>query len=142
MINIHGATLSNVVANLPLKAARITATSQPVNTALVQQWIESASGQINALLARHNMETLGEDEQHLVRAGIEAFAGAMALGKFGADSDTRKPFWDIWNGCRKTVRETPQDLGNSMLPEDAIITNIDLEDPTRTSWTSKTFGGW
>lgn len=142
MIDLHGASVEGVLNQLPLKPSLITASSTPVSTALIETWIEQGAGQINALLARHNMDFLGADEEMLVKAGIEAYAAAMALLKFGADEAVRRPFWEIWIDCRRVVRETPQDLGHSMRSEDVIKTNIDLSDPPTKRWASKTFGGW
>lgn len=140
----HSVTVTDVLEAIPVKSSRVGATTDPVSTGMIEKWIESAAGQLNAMLQRHGIDptSLGDDETELIQSGIIAFAAAMALVKFGGAQDLRSVHFDTWKDVKKTIREQPQDLGNSQKATAVIKSNIDTANPTRKDWDSDNFGGW
>lgn len=140
----HSVTAGDVTRQLPVKSSRIGAATEPVSTTDLEDWIAEGAGQANAILSRHGIDptTLGADEAETVRAGIIAYAAAKTLQSMGAPSDVTSRFWETWGSVRKTLRESPQDLGDAQKSTDAIKSNIDPTDPTEKNWDTSGFGGW
>jgi hypothetical protein len=140
----HDVAAQDVLDELTFNTEHVGATTSPLSTTMIDQWVIQAAGQLNAIMTRHAIDptTLGDDEAELVRAGVIAYAAAKALTRtHGAEADVRRQ-WETWGSVRKTLRETPQDLGASQLAENQIVSNIDVDNPTPKRWNSANFGGW
>lgn len=140
----HSVTAQDVLDELPQRTAHVTATSEPLNTTQIERWVSQASGQLNAIMARHGIDptTLGNDESELVRSGIIAYAAAKSLTRANAaDADVRRQ-WETWGSVRKTLRDSPQDLGDSQKAENQIGSNVDPANPTPKKWGTDGFKGW
>lgn len=140
----HDVTAQDVLDDLPYVTKHITATSEPLSTTLIERWVTQGAGQLNAIMTRHGIDptTLGDDESELVRSGIIAYALAKSLQKRDADDAEIDRAWETWGSVRKTLRELPQDLGDSENADAVIISNVDADDPTVKRWDSDGFGGW
>lgn len=126
MINTHDVTATMVLNGLPFASGTVTATSVGLNTVMLDEWIEEASGILNSLLKKHAIDpdNLTEDSKALVQTGIKAYAQAQALMKRQFPDIQIQAKMSIWNEVKKTLRETPADLGDSQNTSAAIVTNV------------------
>lgn len=141
----HNVTPTDVLDELPVQTSKVTATSTGANTAKLEQWINQAAGQLNAILSRHGIDPTGlnDDEEELIRSGILAYAAAKAAPHIsGVSSDAISRYWETWGSVRKTARDNPQDLGADEDPAASVSSNIDTDAPTSSQWNADGFGGW
>ena len=141
----HSVTAQNVLDELPVQTSKITATSNRINTSKVTDWIERASGVLNALLTKAGIDptSLGDDESELVRSGIIAYAaGQASVVMQNIPADVRSSYWDDWKDVKKILRESPQELGSAQDATDIIVSNIDPTDATTKEWDTDGFGGF
>ena len=126
MINTHDVTSTMVLNGLPFASGTVTSTSVGLNTVMLEEWIEEASGILNSLLKKHAIapEDLTDDSKALVQTGIKAYARAQALMKRQFSDIQVQAQMSIWNEVKKTIRETPADLGDSQNTSAAIVTNV------------------
>lgn len=118
----------------------ITASSSGVNTSQIEDLIERAAGQLNALLDAHGMDPgdLGTDETRLVQAGIVAYAVGRTLHRVGRHEEARV-YDEEWNFVREELSERPSSLGESREAAPGPRSNVSST-PAR-KW-GKNFKGW
>jgi hypothetical protein len=78
-----------------------------------------------------------------VQAGIIAYAAAKAAPHVPGISDQQiDRYWEEWGSVRKTLRESPDELGKSHAASSSIKSNIDPDEPTHRKFDADGFGGW
>jgi hypothetical protein len=139
----HNVDAQDVLDELPVQNSKVTATSNSLNTTKIEEWINRASGTVNALLNRVGVDPtqLGDDEAEFVRGAIIAYACARSAIVVPTISESvRESFWDTWKDARRTLKDSPQDLGKSQ--SSPIKSNVDTQEPTEKKWDSSNFRGW
>ncbi|MGI9589214.1 MAG: hypothetical protein ACR2MR_13585 [Dietzia maris] len=126
MIITHDVTATMVLNGLPFASGTVTTTSAGLNTVIIDEWIEEAAGILNNLLHKHDIDpaNLEDDSKALVQTGIKAYARAQALMKRQFSDVQIQSQMSIWNEVKKTIRETPGDLGKAQNTAASIVTNI------------------
>lgn len=138
----HGVTASAVIEDrLPFASGTITASSEGLSTSTIEGYITRAAGIINTLLERNGIdpENLGSNETELIKEAITAYVLASALERRQWDRDEVQRAWEAWHSLRKTIRESPSDLGKADV-QGSIQTNVDTSSDAN-SWGSH-FKGW
>lgn len=130
----HAVTASAIVARLPLKPGAVGGASSPLSTTVIDEWIDEAAGQLNALLQRHGVDPadIGGDTLSLVQTGIRAYVTARALSHRGFPPEQVNQQWETWNLVRQTLREDPQSLGDDQPADAQVVSNVDPSNPTVT----------
>lgn len=148
-VTTFGVSAQDVLNTLPADTSNVTPTSNGLNTAQVEDFIERASGQVSATLVRHGIDpaALGDNERELVRDAVIAYAAAYSLERIGGAQDQITRRLDEWRGLIKLLRDQPQNLGASQDATTAqkVRSNIDpsaRRPEDRRRWNSRNFSGW
>lgn len=146
--NIHKVVAANAVGDEVAvldsypggQSVGITASSSGVNTAQIEDLIERAAGQLNALLDTHGMDPddLGTDETRMVQAGIVAYAVGRTLHRVGRHEDARV-YDDEWAFVRQELAERPSSMGEAR--EEAPDPRSNVSSTPARKW-GKNFKGW
>lgn len=121
----------------------ITATSQGINHAVIEQYRDQAAAILSNVLKRHGIdpELLDEDGAAQIRDAVIAYTIAKCLLKMGR-LDQSKLYLDQFDLARRTLRDMPQDLGNNQQAAQQVHTSIPDEPRERDMWSSQEGSGW
>lgn len=102
----------------------IGASSTPVTTSMIEEWIDRGAGQLNMILESKGISPSGLDDNgnELMRAGVIAYAKAKVLEKFNRDASRA---WEQFGSVRKTLREQEEDLGDNLDDGDIVLSNVE-----------------
>ncbi len=119
----HGVGVEDVLDRLPLAKGSVTETSQGLTTTMLESWMVTAAGILNALMERMAIDplTLGPNETQLVREGIVCFVEARALAAREYPEDRVARAHRQWDDVRRTVRDFPGDLGKSKSASSTVV---------------------
>jgi len=136
----HGVEPSDVLDTLPADTRHVTSTSAGLNLSQVQNFIDRASGVVNAQLERHGMspDTLDSNSSQLARDAILTYASAYSLERIGAGPDQIERRLREWTSLLTILRKEPQAMGAAQDAETALTTksNIprDVRGAERSQW--------
>jgi hypothetical protein len=102
-VTTHGVTTDSVLAKIAgnIDSSRISATSVPLSTGDVEEYIDEAAGEINAILTRAGLspDSLDDDTTEQVQRAIRLGAAAQVLSTLGYTggtySDLRAQYEDL-----------------------------------------------
>lgn len=137
-VNVHTVTVEDVLNRLPMAQGSVTETSKGLNTGMIESFIKTAAGILNALLNRAGAspDTLGADEIELLREGIISYAESRCLVARDYSEDKINRAYRQWEEIRKTIRDYPGDLGQAVSAGARIVSNVNTSDPTVKRWGS------
>ena len=128
----HGVEPSDVLDVIPADTRHVSATSAGLNLGQIQNFIDRASGVVNAQLVRHGMspEDLNPDSAQIARDAILTYASAYSLERIGASSDQIERRLREWSNLLTLLRKEPQAMGAAQDAPQAVITksNIPVSD--------------
>lgn len=134
----HSVTAAGIVARLPFAPGNVTSSSDALDTDTIDEWIDEAAAQLNALLQRHGIDPsdIGGDTLSIVQSGIRAYAIARALSHRNFPAERVETQWENWNRVRDMLRTEPQSLGDDQEATNQVVSNVDPDDATTTRFDS------
>lgn len=135
---------SDVLAEAPINASQVDATSEPVSTANVTTWIGEAEGILSMLCDANGITLDDASAIKVADRGIKAFTIAQILRALML-KDEAAPYWAEWLEAKDLIGNLPQVLGDDFDGSTSIASNIDTSDPksrTYVSWSSDRGDGW
>lgn len=134
----YSVTNSDVLAEVPgIDAGQIGASTEPVSTADVDQWIIDGSSQINGLLekAGHTPSSSLEEDTHAALAtAVKNYAVAKVLLVIGQTGEVYQRAWDTWMQAYSEFSNRPENLG-ATAPSRATTSSIkDADDDLADEW--------
>lgn len=126
----HGIDVAAILARYPTQdTTAITSTSKGINTVLIEALVIEASGSLNAVLRRHAIDpsALDEEATELLRGGIVAYVIAECLDKL-QKTEPAAAWRAKYDAVRRTIRDMPQDLGDSQSAVAAVPASPDYDD--------------
>lgn len=125
----YGVTNANVIAELPgMDSANFGASTEPVSTGDIDQWIDDASARINAMLDKSGIEgsaSLDADALAFIATGVKAYAVWKTCQVVGITGPLLEEAKDNWLQVHSELSNRPQSLGDAY--DDGLTTNIDTD---------------
>ena len=139
-VNVHDVTPGDVVDRLPMASGTVTSDSAGLTTGMIENWIRSAAGILNAVLRSRGIDpdNLEDEERELMREGIIAYAESKALAARDYDDEKVGRAYEHWKDTREIIREFPTDFDS----DDASNRVKSNESTTKPRWSADKFGGW
>lgn len=78
-------TVNSVIDRLPVDMSQVTATTDPVSTVAIQDWIDEASAELTSLLHSKGFseDTLPSTVRDMMKRAVRSYAASQALKAFG-----------------------------------------------------------
>lgn len=130
----HSVTAAGIVARLPFAPGNVTAATDALDTDTIDEWIDEAAAQLNALLQRHAIDPadIGGDTLSIVQSGIRAYTIARCLSHRNFPAERVEQQWETWNRVREMLRTEPQSLGDDQDATNQVVSNVDPNNATTT----------
>jgi hypothetical protein len=126
-------TASEVLGEAPFNANQVDATSEPVSTADLTEWIGEAEGILSAICDAHGITLDDTSAVKVADRGVKAFTLAQALRALGMQAQA-EPYWDEWLAMKDIVEKNTATLGEDYDAATGLPTNVDTSDPKTRRW--------
>ena len=135
-VYVYSLTYADVVNEMPgVGAENISATTQPLSTADVTQFLEDGAGKVNSMLIARGITPAADmdetDHAALVEA-VKSYAVAKSLQVIGATGPMYEQAQDRWTSVYAEYSNRPQNLGGSY----SSLTTVETDSVTVTSGTA------
>lgn len=127
----YGVTAADVQAKLPLSNP-LTATTKPVSTSDVDEFIDDADSQMSGVLrnAGISLDDLDDDTTRQVQEAIKNYAAAQALSALNVRGQLQSQMMDQWREVYQRYQQRPQLLTKRVT---RIKHNVDTDDSATTA---------
>lgn len=116
-VYVYSLTYVDVVAELPgIDAGSVTATTEPLSTAVINQYIEDGAGKLNAMLIARGVTpsaSMDETDHAALVEAVKAYATAKCLYALAATGELYAQAWERWNSVYAEYSNRPQQLGGT-----------------------------
>ena len=112
-----GVTTAEVLAKAPVDSSQISATSVPVSTSDVEDFVDDADSQMAGLLnaAGISSGSLTDDAKRQIQEAIKAYAVAELLDAMGALGRDYDKYRDKWSETYQRYANRPQMLNERVV---------------------------
>lgn len=135
-VYVYSLASSDIVAELPgVSSENISATSQPLNTGDLTQFIEDGAGKLNSVLIARGITpsaSMDETDHAALVEAVKSYAVAKALNVLGALGPMYEQAQERWQSVYAEYSNRPQNLGGSF----ASLTTVETDSVTVTSGTA------
>ena len=132
----YSLTSGDIVSELPgVSSENISATTEPLSTTDLTQFIEDGAGKLNSVLIARGITPaadMDETDHAALSAAVKAYAVAKAMRTMCATGDLYQQMQDIWNSAYAEYSNRPQNLGGSF----ASLTTVETDSVTVESGTA------
>lgn len=106
-------TINSVLDRLPIDSSQITATTEPISTVRIEDWIEEATGEVGAMLTSHGFypDDLDSDVLAIAKRAVRAYASAEGLKAFGMIGDQYSEYLGEYERIYAKFSHSPEALG-------------------------------
>lgn len=131
-VYIYGLTYTDVVAEIPrLESSNVSATTEPVSTTSIAQWLEDGAAKFNGTLSKSGitadatMATEHEDAHASVAAAVKAYAVMQVMAVLGMSGPVYDAAASRFTEIYSEISSRPQQLGAAY--SDTLVTVIDQD---------------
>lgn len=125
----HGVLAQDILRDsLPFAEGAVSETSAGLNLSMLDAWIVRASGILNSILNRNNIDpsTLTLDNVELIREGIHAYVAQKAMEKREFPIERIRAKQEMFESVKKILRDMPADITPSYdSATQQVHTNLD-----------------
>ena len=116
-VYVYSLTYTDVIGEVPMiDGGSITATTEPVSTTNITQWIEDGAGKLNAMLIARGITpaaTMDETDHSALVEAVKAYGVAKTLLVLGSAGPIYDQAWERWQQVYAEYSNRPQQLGSS-----------------------------
>ena len=116
-VYIYSLTSSDVIAEVPMiDPGSISATTDPINTTIINQWLEDGAGKLNSMLIARGIvpaASMDETDHAALVEALKNYAVSKCLAVLGATGAIYDQAWNKWQGVYSEYSNRPQQLGSS-----------------------------
>lgn len=126
-VYVYSLTYTDVVAEIPmLDGGSVTATTEPLATGDITQYIEDGAGKLNSMLSARGITAdanLDETDHAALVEAVKAYAVSKSLMALGAMGPLYDQSWERWQQVYAEYSNRPQQLGNTYAPQTVVETD-------------------
>jgi len=118
---------SDVSAELPIDAGTVGASTEPLSTTDISQYIEDGAGKLNAALEKAGVSvsaSMDEEAHAACTEAVKSYAVAKSLLVLGVTGALYDQAWSRWQYVYSEYSSRPQQLGDAYSGS-SVSTNID-----------------
>lgn len=116
-VYVYSLTYADVLAEVPMiDSSSISASTEPVSTTNVTQYIEDGAGKLNSMLEARGITasaSLDETDHAALVEALKAYAVCKTLLILGATGTVYDQTWERWRTVYAEYSNRPQNLGSS-----------------------------
>lgn len=125
----YSLTYADVVAELPgIDSGSVTATTEPLSTSTINQYIEDGAAKLNSVLIARGITPaadMGETDHAALVGAVKSYAVSKCLYVLGAVGDSYEQANERWLTVYAEYSNRPQQLGESYAsPTTTIIDEV------------------
>lgn len=144
VVNTYGVTHTDLDLPYGMRVFADDAGGGGLTVSKVQDFIVRGAGQLGSILIGKGIDpdTLDDLAVETMRAGIIAYATGQCLKLAPGNETLAQRAWEEFGSVRKTLRETPGDLGEAEDKAQTIHTNVPKGLGNRRKWSGDGKQGW
>lgn len=116
-VYVYSLTSTDVIAEIPmLDGGSVTASTEPLSTGDITQFIEDGAGKINSMLVARGITpsaSMDETDHAALVEACKAYAVAKSLQVLGAMGPVYDQAWERWQQVYAEYSNRPQQLGGT-----------------------------
>lgn len=132
-VYVYSLTSADVISEVPMiDGGSLTATTEPVSTTNITQWIEDGAGKLNSMLEARSITagaSMDETDHAALVEAVKAYAVAKTLLVLGSAGTIYDQAWNRWQQVYAEYSNRPQQLGSTAV----ALTSTVVDDITTDS---------
>ncbi len=110
-MTVEKPTVNSVISRTPdVDLSQITATTEPVSTVSIEDWLDEALHELSALADNHGIDETNENVISQFQRASRAYASAQIIKRLGGDWE---PLMDKYQDTYDRYDQKPENVGGS-----------------------------